>query len=294
MNRDHLVRPRWVWSGLILAILGACMLAFWFATWQPSTCVAGAVLLLLGSGVAVRGGILYDTHGARPVTGEVDEVRHADVHRGTAPGDMVTDARLQAEARAWSRQTDELLRASREAQRPAWDRLGAILLLSGAGFLLAAQGLYPHTQTGQNNATRSLLLGVVIALTGLRVLLASRPGRAAPGVAALAGLGLILGAVLADHDRPATVAVEIIVGAVVLVGATLSLDHPEPPQRTGGARRDGAASEGSPAAETGPEVSVGVLAVVAGAVFVAGTAGIQLVRTIRGRISPSGGSRHRS
>jgi len=244
MNRDHLVRPRWVWTGLALALLGACSFALWTATWSRSAGVAGVVLLLLGGAAALRGGVLYDTHGAGPVTGELDDVQGAHVHRGTTPGDMITDDRLRQEARNSARMTREILQASQNAPRPPFDRLGAWLLLAAAAFLLAAQGMYPHTHTGQDNALRTLLLGAVVALAGLRLLLGQRPGPAASAVAGVVGIALILLAVFTDHDRSSTVILEIVVGSWIVLASALSLDHAHGPsrRRPPGAGRPGGGS----------------------------------------------------
>lgn len=279
MNRDHIVRPRWVWTGLALALLGACLLAYWIATWRLSACVAGAVLLVLGGAIGVRGGILYDTHGARSVTGDVGDVEKNRVHRGTAPGDMITDPRLRQEARETARMTDALLHAAEESPRPAFDKLGAGLMLVAAVFLLFAQAMYPHTHTGQDNALRSLLLAAVTALAALRILLGQRPGLAPSGIAGLVGLALILLAVLTNHDRASTVIVEITAGAWILLAALLSLDRPRDstPARetpavstTPSRRRALAASKTAPRPVGGPVWSDNVR--VAGVAVVIGTA----------------------
>jgi hypothetical protein len=88
------------------------------------------------------------------------------------------------------------------------------------------QGRYSHTHLGQDNALRSLLLAVVIALAALRILLAQRPGPLPSVVALLCGVALILFATLTDHDTHLTVVLEIIVGAWVIVMALLTFDHP--------------------------------------------------------------------
>ena len=225
MSGEHLVRPRWVWGGLGVLLVGAALLALWIATWWAPAGIAGAAAFTLGAGAAAYGGILYDTHGGRAATQEIDDVRTKHQHRGTAPGDMVRDERLRDEARATTRMTEALIREAEHAPRPAFDTLAAALLLASAVCLVLMQGFYPHSHTGQDNALRSLLLAVVIAWCALRLLLAQRPGRAPSLIAALCGVALILFATLTDHDRDATVALEIVVGAWVLVMGLLSLDH---------------------------------------------------------------------
>jgi len=250
VHGENTVRPRWVWSGLILTLLGAFLLALWFDTWYRSALLAGGILLAAGVGVAVRGGILYDTHGRRPVTGEVDDVRDADVHRGTAPGDTIADEALREEARATSRRTRALLRAAEATPRPHLYRAGGMLLVLGAALPPCAQALYPHTQTGQDNAVRALLLAVLAGLAGLRILLGQRPGRPAFAVAALAGIALVLLALLTDHERTATTVVEIVGGAAMIVGAALALDRPRPSE--GAPRPSGQAPALSPACDPAP------------------------------------------
>jgi hypothetical protein len=292
MDRDHRVRPRWVWSGLLLALLGTCLLALWIATWRAGAGIGGAILLVLGGAAAMRGGILYDTHGARPVAGEIDEVRDADVHRGTAPGDMITDPHLRAEARETSRMTDQLLRAAQDAPWRPLDRLGGILLTTGAAFLVVIQGFYPHTHTGQDNATRSLLLAVVVALAALRILLGQRPGRAVSGLAGLVGVALVLLAVLTDHDRSATVVLEIVTGAWIVLASVLSLDHPRlRPQPTLGAVPAGTPSVGAAPGEGRPTVSVLAVGVVAVLTLLGVNVIARLVHAVRDTMLASGSPR---
>lgn len=233
MARDHIVRPRLMWSGVIVALVGACLLALWAATWQPTPGIAGAVLLVAGGLTAAVAGVLYDTHGGgRPLTGEIDDLREAHGHQGTKPGDMITTPRIRAHAATTSRRSEAVRQASQATARPALQPLGAWLLLIGAVSLIIAQGRYPHTHTGQDNATRSLLLAVVVGLTALRMLVAQRPRRVLSGLPATVGVLLIVFAVFTDHDRHATVYFELVAGAWILVAALLSLDlpreHPEP------------------------------------------------------------------
>lgn len=275
MNRAHLVRPRRVWSGLALGLLGVGLFALWTATWRPAAGIAGVALMLLGAGVAWRGGILYDTrgshdpHGSPGASQELADLAHNRVHRGTAPGDMVIDPRLRAEAAATNRRTAALIRASEATPRPTFDTAAAALLLGAAIALVAIQGVYPHTTTGQSNGLRSLLLAVVIALSALRLLVGQRPGRAPSAIAGLCGVVLIARALLVDHDRPVTVGLEIGIGAWVVLMALLSLDRPPRVER---ARQDTAAHapRGPRRARTWPEnVRIMVVSLLIGATALA-------------------------
>ena len=247
--------------------MGAALIAWWIATWWLPAGVAGAVLLLAGAAVAWRGGVLYDTraahdpHGTPGVTREFGDLVHSRVHQGTAPGDMVDEPRLRAEAQATNLMTEELLRTAAHAPRPPLDTMAGALLLGAAAFLAAMQGMYPHTPTGQGNGLRALLLGVLIALTGLRILLAQRPGRTTSAIAGLCGLALIAGAILAHHDRQATVVLEIVVGTWVVVMALASLDHAPPLRVPAPARPDGARLHGTPRPQTHAAEEVRIAAV---------------------------------
>ena len=227
MCADHLVRPRRMWSGVGIALVGAALLAVFTATWQPIVGIVGAVLLVAGGLTAVLGGALFDTHdGSRPLSAEVDDLRAANSHSGTRAGDMITDPRIRAHAALASRRSSAVRRTSQRRARPALQPLGAWLLLGGALALILAQGSYAHTQVGQHDATRSLLLAVIVGLAGLRIMLARRPGRFPSGVALVAGLLLIAFAVFTDHDRQALVDLELVVGSCIVLAALLSLDRP--------------------------------------------------------------------
>lgn len=226
MHTDRTVRPRWVWAGMIAALVGAAALGLGITRWSLAPVVVGAVLLAAGAAAAIRGGILYDTHSGRPLRAELSDVGHDQGHQGTSPGDMVDDSRARQDARATTSQTDARLAGAGEApSRASMLRPGAGLLLVGAVFVLCAQGLYAHTPLGQENAVRDLGLAVVAGLAGLRLLVGNRPGRGWSLVAGCCGLALLALAVLTPHDARSGVLVEAVGGAWVVVAAGLSLDR---------------------------------------------------------------------
>jgi drug/metabolite transporter (DMT)-like permease len=83
------VRPRWVWGGLIVALLGVCLLGWGIAVPSWTESVAGAVVLLVGGAASVGGGVLYDARTHLAVGEEMRQLRDGDVHEGIRPGDML-------------------------------------------------------------------------------------------------------------------------------------------------------------------------------------------------------------
>lgn len=88
-RRNNLVRPRWVWGGLLVAVLGGCVLGLGIAvlSWRES--IAGTVLLLVGGAASVWGGVMYDARTQLAVGQEIRQLRDGDVHEGIGPGDMM-------------------------------------------------------------------------------------------------------------------------------------------------------------------------------------------------------------
>jgi hypothetical protein len=88
--------------------------------------------------------------------------------------------------------------------------------------------LYPTGRTAQDNALRSLGLGIGLVLCALRILTSSRPRRVAGLVAMLIGLMLGLFGPLAAHQEVGVAWVEAALGAVVVLagGAVLFSRNP--------------------------------------------------------------------
>jgi hypothetical protein len=114
------VRPRWVWGGLVLALIGAATLGLGVAllSWTLST--LGAGLLLLGAAASLRGGILYDAVPNLAVRRELRQVREGDVHQGIAPGDTLHTPAARHDASAMNRSTRALEESATHANDVPW------------------------------------------------------------------------------------------------------------------------------------------------------------------------------
>lgn len=229
---DHTVRPRGVWGGLLLAVLGLVALAVGgvatAGTWMAVWVAAGATLVVLGGALALHSGVLYAVHGPGQAADTAHEVLHGETYQGHAPGDQVA---VSPEAREKARTLDlrrlELERRSAATPAPAFAPVGAVVLLLAAfGLLVASGAFFAHTAVGSANADRALGCAILAGAAGMRYLVS--PGRHlvfATG-ALLGGLFLVLSGPLSPHDRPGTVALEVAVGTIVLLAAAVCLASP--------------------------------------------------------------------
>jgi hypothetical protein len=224
----HLVRPRLVWGGLLLALVGAITIGVAVGVSSWPVAIAGIVLLVVGGLVGWRGGALYDATSEFALDEAVQEVKEGDAHEGTKPGDQVRSPEAHRESLRADRTRQATTAATLRAPRPGLSVLGAILLLTGAAFVVATQGMYPHSHTGQINGERDLGLAVLAGLVGLLVLLSPRRHPVATGVALLCAVGMALQAVLARHDASTTVGFEIAVAIAYAVGGVIALDVRRP------------------------------------------------------------------
>jgi len=224
----HLVRPRWVWAGLLLALVGAIMIGVAVGVSSWTVAIVGIVLLVVGGLIGWRGGALYDATGAFALDEEMRDVKEGNAREGTKPGDQVRDADAQRESVRADRTRQAATAGTLRARRPGLSVLGAVLLLVGAAFVLATQGMYPHSHTGQINGERDLGLAVLAGLVGLLVLLSPRRHPVAAAIALLCAVGMALQAWLAPHDATTTIGFEIAAAVAYAVGGLMALDVRRP------------------------------------------------------------------
>jgi hypothetical protein len=224
----HLVRPRLVWGGLLVALVGAITIGVAVGVSSWIVAIAGILLLVLGGLVGWRGGALYDATSEFALEEAVQEVKEGDTHEGTKPGDQVRSPEAHRESLRADRTRQATTAGTLRARRPGLSVLGALLLLSGAAFVLAMQGEYPHSHTGQINGLRDLGMAVVAGLVGLLVLFSPRRHPVAAGLALLCAVGMALQAVLAPHDSSMTIGFEIAVAIAYAVGGVIALDVRRP------------------------------------------------------------------
>ena len=94
---SHLVRPRWVWGGLAVAIIGMCVVAVGVIVLSLVWSLVGCVVGVAGGLTMLRGGVMNDVGGVS--RSELDDVIHGGTHQGQAPGDMISDPRTEREER---------------------------------------------------------------------------------------------------------------------------------------------------------------------------------------------------
>jgi drug/metabolite transporter (DMT)-like permease len=223
----HLVRPRWVWLGLLVALLGACLLGLGVAVLDGPTAIIGAVVLLVGAAAGLRGGVLYDARPALDLRAELRDVLDANVHPGVAPGDSVRDPAVVREAARADATRQFLEESSRHPPGTRWAPVAGWALLLLAAVLVVMQGaLAAHTTTGRSTSVRDAGLAVLLGLAGL--VLATTRGHhpVAMAIVALAGLGLLGSGLLADHDHTATAVVEVVGGWLAVLLALTAWRSP--------------------------------------------------------------------
>lgn len=215
-SSEHLVHPRWVWSGTLLALLGlvglsvAVMVLSW--TWA----VGGVLVASVGGVVAWRGGVLYD--GRARIRGEAKQVAHGGTHEGVAPGDTLSGPAASRDAAAVERRRRGLEQlAASGPRRPDAGPAGVGLVLVTLFLTVGQWELYPLERPGQDNAVRALGAAIVLGAAGLRMLNARRQAHGVAGaVTVVVGCLLLANAVLAPHEVVATAGAEAVCGALAI------------------------------------------------------------------------------
>ena len=250
---EHVVKPRWVWGGLVVALVGGSLVVLGMSTASLAWAICGAALLLVGASLAGRGGILHDAYRTpSQATEELAQALAGGEHQGVAPGEMVDNPDAQRDARRTAHTARALLAESYATPAPEWSPVAGWLLVLVTLVLVAPQWyLVAHDATGRANSFRDTGLAVLIGLAGLRFVVASGRHLASGGIAALAGVGLVLGGLLADHHRAGLAGYEVLCGAVT-IGAVAaawarpsSIRSPKPDASDAPAAVRGVAATGS-------------------------------------------------
>jgi hypothetical protein len=221
-----LVRPRWVWGGLAVALVGLVVLALGIVLLSTPVSVVGAVVAVAGAAASVRGGVVYDARSGAGPAQEAEEVEQGDVHQGVDPDATVQDRGVRRDAVETTARTDAVLSARPTAEPALAPGAGWFLLGVAVVIVLTQPWLVGHTAVGRSSALRDGGLAIVVGLAGLRI--AAGTGRQVLGVvvALLGGTGLLLGGLLAEHERTTLAVLEVVCGGLVVVAALLALARP--------------------------------------------------------------------
>ncbi len=221
------VRPRGVWAGVALGIVGAAVAGLGVAVGSWVISLVGVAFLAVGAIVGARSGGLYDVHGVGSLDEEISDVRDDATYQGVAPGDMSQREEVKETSRRLDRRRERIVADRAATSRPALAPLAGGALVLVAVVLLVAQGaLYPTGATGQSNAGRALALAIVAAAVGLRYLVSDGRHLVFAAAALTAGAALVVSAFLAEHTRDATVGLEVVCGVVVVLSAIVGVLSP--------------------------------------------------------------------
>ena len=219
------VRPRWVWTGLVIVLLGLLVVSAGMMDRSVAWIVCGLGLVAVGAPVSLHGGILRDTQRDFRPRQEVRDVLEGRAHRAPRSGGPLRSPRAQRNSLAVDAQRRALLGAATRTARPNLARPAATVALVVCTWLLIAQwSIYPMSRMGQNNALRDLGVGIAVALAALRVVLAGRRFRASV-LMIVGGAALVLFAVLMRHDSHGVAVSELASGILILLSACGSLDR---------------------------------------------------------------------
>jgi hypothetical protein len=218
----HTIRPRWIWIGLACLLLGLATTGVGIMTTSLAVVVPGVVVLALGAASALHGGLYYDTRGQ---TGGVLKSVREDPHY-EEPGPEASSHDQEAQER--SEEVDETRRraltASMRTPMPLLP-VGAVLMLVVCVWLVVTQGsVYPTTSRGQSDGLRDMGVAIVVALGSLRLLVAGRQVWIS-GVMVLAGACTLVPGLVVAHGTSTVTVSEAMSGALIILGALLTLDR---------------------------------------------------------------------
>jgi hypothetical protein len=211
---SHTVRPRWSWSGLALLVLGGVVAGVGVAITLVWLIAVGAVVLAVGAFAALKGNLFYDIEGVS---------LSKEGAKTVAPGAtaLVDDGEMRTEV---AEEEHELARIrTREGVRPTLRKPAAGLLVALGAWLVLTQGVWysESDPSGRDGTYRALAAGLALLLPGTYLLL-KRSSVVAAAVCLVAGVGLVLGGLLAGTSDVRGPVNEIICGVLVLLAAPVA------------------------------------------------------------------------
>jgi hypothetical protein len=216
-----------VWSGLLLALVGAALLGLGLAAMSWVLSLVGVGVLVTGAALGLAGGVMYDAVSTAPGKREIRDVVEGRPHPGVAAGDMVRTHRAASGAEATGEMVRRVTAAGSRAPAPPLAPVAGWSLVLMTIVVMASQWSWvARTATGHTTSGRDTVLAVVVGLCGLRLAIAPGRHRAAAGIALLAGLGLLVAGWTAAHDRSFAVATELTFGALTVVAAIAAWGSP--------------------------------------------------------------------
>ncbi len=226
----HPYRPRWVWGGLLGALVGLGLLGVGLVLSSLWTSVTGSVLLVAGTASSLLGGVLYDAVPHLSARRQLKQVRRGEPHEGVSPHDMVREPVARLEARQTTERTQDILSARPGPPAPLAPIAGWALLGVTALVVVSQPWFVAHSTTGRDSAFRDMGLVIIIGLAGLRI--ATVPGRRtiAVALALLSGIGLLLGGLIAPHGQADLAVLETICGLLTIGLALAGGARPVPRQ----------------------------------------------------------------
>ena len=218
------VRPRAVWGGLLVAVLGLCVVGAGISALSWTWSALGVLALAVGGGLMWRGGVMHDAHATKPVDHELRDVREGGTQEGVSAEQELGSDAARRRAAFVTEQTRALLASRTHAPAPPLRPIGVTaLLVLGVWLLIAQYALgYPFTVLGQNSALRDLGPGLVVLLAAFW-LRQCGPSRVATALCLLSGVALLVFGFAVAHDAVRVQWNEILSGLLVMIGAALTV-----------------------------------------------------------------------
>ena len=221
-SKETLVRPRIMWTGVALALLGMAFIALAMILMWGWWVWAGVGVLAVGLLVAWRGGALNDVQSGTALSQELQEAAKGGTHHGVAAGQQIQDRSAQEHALATTERTEQILAARRNTSVPVSPAASIVLLALGV-WIFVGTFVIPHayTNVGQNSALRDLGFAIVVTLSALWLRNVG-PNRVVSGIVVLMGVLMVLSAFLLPHDSLAVAVDDGLTGAFVIIAGLLS------------------------------------------------------------------------